>query len=130
MRVVEVASHKGLQQTSGRGFWRESGRHGTLFSSKTDLPSQTKMEASGEGNFFVSTNTSSSAPFQEERLGLGLYPGECKCKNSNGDARPIFLGLKFGQILFFLGGGVENWCYCFRLCKATARSTFSPAIAM
>ena len=26
------------------------------------------------GNFSVSMNTSSSAPFQEERLGLGLYP--------------------------------------------------------
>ena len=38
-----------------------------------DLPSQTKMEASGEGNFSVSMNTSSSAPFQEERLGVGLY---------------------------------------------------------
>ena len=37
-----------------------------------DLPSQTKMEASDEGNFSVSMNTSSSAPFQEERLGLGV----------------------------------------------------------
>ena len=26
------------------------------------------------GDFSVSMNTSSSAPFQEERLGLGLYP--------------------------------------------------------
>ena len=41
-------------------------------------------------------NTSSSAPFQEERLG-------CTCKNSKGDALPNFFGLKFGQIL--LGGG-------------------------
>ena len=71
-----------------------------------DLPSQMKMEASGEGNFSVSMNTSSSAPFQEERLGLGLYPEGCTCKNSNGDARQFLFGLKFGQILlFFLGGG-------------------------
>ena len=44
-------------------------------------------------NFSVSMNMSSSAPFQEERSGLGLYPpggGSCTCKNSDGDARPIF----------------------------------------
>ena len=40
-----------------------------------DLPRQTKMEASSEGNFSVSMNTSLSAPFQEEKLGLGLYLG-------------------------------------------------------
>ena len=28
-----------------------------------------------------------------------------------GMAHPIFLDLKFGQILFFSGGGVENWSY-------------------
>ena len=38
-----------------------------------DLPSQTKIEASCEGNFSASMNTCSSAPFQEERL--GLYTG-------------------------------------------------------
>ena len=41
-----------------------------------DLLSQTKMEASREGNFSVSMNTSLSAPFQEEELGLGFYPGD------------------------------------------------------
>ena len=99
MRVAEVASHKGLRPTNGRvsgekveGTWHFSRVH--LLTE--DLPSQTKMEASGEGNFSVSMNTSSSAPFQEERLGLGLYigggggGGGCTCKNSNGDAHQIF----------------------------------------
>ena len=61
------------------------------------------MEASGEGNSSLSMNTSSSAPFQEEKLGLGLYHGTCN--NSNGDAHPFCLGLKFRQILLFFWGG-------------------------
>ena len=67
------------------------------------------MEASVERNFSVSMNTSSSAPFQEERLGLCLYPGGrgVYMEKLNGDARPIFVGLKFGQILF-LGAGVSE----------------------
>ena len=31
--------------------------------------------------------------------------------DGSGIAFPILLGLKFGQVLFFLGRGVENWCY-------------------
>ena len=47
---------------------------------------------------------SSSAPFQEERLGQGLYPGGCNVTIQMG-MLVQFLGLKFGQILlFFLGG--------------------------
>ena len=66
------------------------------------------MEASGEGNFSVSMNAPSSAPFQKERLGLGFYPpprGGCTCESSNGDSRLNFFGLKPGQLKFlFLGG--------------------------
>ena len=55
-----------------------------------DLLSRTKMEASGEGNFSVSMNTSSSAPFQEERLGLGLYPRGVHVKIQMGMLVQIF----------------------------------------
>ena len=88
-------SHKGLRPTNGKvsgekveGTWQFSRVHFLT----EDLPSQTKMEASGEGNFSASMNTSSIAPFQEERLGLGLYTGGggCICKNSNGGAHQIF----------------------------------------
>ena len=73
-----------------------------------DLPSKTKMEkASGEGNFSVSMNTSSSAPFQVERLGLGLYPGGVHVKIQMG------MLVKCFRLELFLGGGggVENWRY-------------------
>ena len=78
------------------------------------------METSGEGNFSVSMNTSSSAPFQEERLGLGLYVGDCTCKNSNRDARPVFLGFKS----FFLGGSLENWRYVLGYVKLGLQEQF------
>ena len=60
------------------------------------------MEAAGERNFSVSMTTSSSAPFQEERLGLCLsYPGgggvHGKLKRG---CSSNFWGLKFWQILF------------------------------
>ena len=62
-----------------------------------------------------------SAPFQAERLGLARpLPGGVHSKIQTGMARPVLLGLKFGQILFFSGGGFENWRYFFRLHKATA----------
>ena len=48
------------------------------------------MEASGEGNFSVSMNTSSSAPFQEERQGLGLYPGGVHVKIQMGMLVQLF----------------------------------------
>ena len=71
---------------------------------------------------------SSSALFQEERLGVDLCPGGSTCKSSNGDGLSNFLGLKFGQILFFLGG-VENWRYFFRLHKAmTTAALFHPRL--
>ena len=60
-----------------------------------------------------------SAPFQGERLGLGLYPGVYM-----GMARPILLGLKFGQILFFLGRGVENWRYILGYIKLKPQQHF------
>ena len=85
------------------------------------------MEASGDGNFFVKYEHVFKSLFQEERLGLGLYPGTCK--NSNGNARPIFFGLKCGQILFFSGGvGVGGWCrklaLFLRLRKASSSAPF------
>ena len=70
-----------------RKLYRESRRHMTFF-----LSSFLDEKSSDEnGGIRRRVNTFSSAPFQEERLGLGLYPGEegCTCKNSKGDARPI-----------------------------------------
>ena len=79
LRVAEVvsckllvASHKGLRSTSGRRFWRESRRHVALF-----LSSFLEERSSDEnGGIRQRVNSSSSATFQEERLGLGLYLGE------------------------------------------------------
>ena len=75
------------------------------------------MEASGEGNFSVSMNTSSSAPFQEERLGLGIYPGGVHVKIQVGMFVQYFGFEIRAQSCFFSGGG---WRYLFRLRKATA----------
>ena len=50
-----------------------------------------------------------SAPFQGERLGLARpLPGGVHVKIQMGMAHPVLLGLKFGQILFFLAGGVRK----------------------
>ena len=47
-----------------------------------------------------------SAPFQGERLDLARpLPGGVHVKLQTGMALPVLLGLKFGQILFFLGRG-------------------------
>ena len=46
-------------------------------------------------------------PFQEEMLGLGLYPGEeagCTCKNSKGGCSSSFVSFKIWAIFFFGGG--------------------------
>ena len=75
------------------------------------------MEASGEGNFSVSMNTSSSAPFQEERL--GLYPGGVHVKIQMGMLVQIFRFEIWANPIVFQGS-VENWRYFFRLRKATA----------
>ena len=46
-----------------------------------------------------------SAPFQGERLGLARpLPEGVHVKIQTGMAHPVLLSLKFGQILFFLGG--------------------------
>ena len=46
------------------------------------------------------------APFQGEKLGLARpLPGGVHVKIQTGMAHPVLLGLKFGQILFFWGGG-------------------------
>ena len=84
-------------------------------------------------------NTSSSVPFQEKRLGLGLYPreeGAVHVKIQKG-MLVQFCVFEIWANLFFLlggggGGGVENWLYVLRLRKATATvlSNFSTAIAM
>ena len=89
-----------------------------------DLPSQTKMEASSEGNFSVSMNTSSSAPFREERLGLYTGGGGVHVKIQMGMLIK-FSGLKFGQILFsFLRGLVSKTGAVFGLRKSF-KCTFS-----
>ena len=50
-----------------------------------------------------------SAPFQGERLGLARpLPGGEHVKIQTGMTHPVLLGLKFGQILFFLGGGSKT----------------------
>ena len=41
----------------------------------------------------------------------GPLPRGVHVKIQTGMAHPVLLGLKFGQILFFLGGGFENWDY-------------------
>ena len=74
LQVTSSESQRTAVEVSGEkveGTWHFSRVH---FLTK-DLPRQTKMETSSEGNFSVSMNTSLSAPFQEERLGLGLYQG-------------------------------------------------------
>ena len=71
------------------------------------LLSQTKMEASGEGNFSVSMNTSSSAPFQEERQGLGLYPGGVHVKIQMLMLVQLFRFEIYANPVFFSGG---RWC--------------------
>ena len=73
------------------------------------LPSQTKMEASGEGNFSVSMNTSSRASFQEERLGLGLYTRECvHVKIQMGMLIKFFRFEIWANPVFFSGGLVSK----------------------
>ena len=79
-----------------------------------DLPSQTKMEASGEGNFSVSMNTSSSAPFQEESLGLytrGGGGGGVHVKIQMGMLVKFFRFEIWANPVFFWGVGAENWRY-------------------
>ena len=111
-----VASHKGCGQppveVSGEKvlcMWHISSRHATLLEFR---------------KLFWSMNTSSSPPFQEERLILGLYPGGVHVKIQRGMARPIFWvwtlsnPVFFAFCLFFFLGGVENWRYFFRLHKA------------
>ena len=143
LRVAEVAScelqvaycesQRTAVEVSGEeveGTWHFSRVHFLT----NDLRRQTKMEASSEGNFSVSMNTSLSAPFQEERLGLGLYPRRgVTCKNSNEDARPYFWVWNLGRSWFFLEGGCRKLALLFRLRKATARSyghrsTFHPRL--
>ena len=92
------------------------------------------LRSAGEGNFSVSMNTSLNAAFHKERLGLGLYlgAGGVHIKIQMGMLVQFFLGLKFGQILFFLGG-IENWHYFLghvKLWPHWHRSTFSPATAI
>ena len=51
-------------------------------------------------------------------LGSGKEPGGGTCQNFDRDARPIFLGLKFGQILFFRVG--KFFSYFSGFCKISA----------
>ena len=64
-----------------------------------------------EGNF----SGSMKCTFQRGKAGHRPLP--CQGEGGDGDAHLIYLGLKFGQILFFLG--VENWRF-FRLRKSMA----------
>ena len=107
LRVAEVASYKGPQSTSGRRFWRKSRRHVTLFLSSSFLDKRSSDE---NGGIRRRVNKSLSEPFQEERLGLGLYPGEegYTCKNSKGDVRPIFWVWNLGKSFLWAGGGCRK----------------------
>ena len=93
--------------------------------------SQTKMEASGEGNFSVSMNTSSSAPFQEERLGLGFYPrGVVHVKVQTGMLVQFFFVETWANpIFFFWGGGgwLSDTCAIFFL-DVTTGAIFHPRL--
>ena len=73
-----------------------------------DLPSQTKMEASGKGNFSVSVNTSSSAPFQEERLDLYTGEGGVHVKIQMGMLIKFFRFEIWANPVFFLGALVSK----------------------
>ena len=86
-----------------------------------NLPRQTKMEASSEGNFSVSMNTSLKCTFSIGKAGPRPLPGRGLHIKIQMRLLVHILGLKSGQIVFsFSGGGVENWRYFFRLRKATA----------
>ena len=65
-------------------------------------------------------NTSSSAPFQEERLDLGIYPGGVHVKIQIRDGSSNFFGFGIWANPVFFWEDVENWRYFFRLHKATA----------
>ena len=56
--------------------------------------------------------SSSSAPFQEERLGLGLYAGGCTCKNSNGDGSSNFFGFEIWANSVFSRGVSKTGVIC------------------
>ena len=59
--------------------------------------------------------------FSRRKAGPRPLPGDVHVKIQMGMARPILLGLKFGQILFFFwGGGYRKLALFFRLHKATA----------
>ena len=80
------------------------------------------MEASGEGNFSVSMNTSSSAPFQEERL--GLYPEGVHVKIQ------MRMLVKFSRFeiwanpIFFQRGGCRKLALFFGYVKASSSAPF------
>ena len=77
-----------------------------------DLPSQTKMEASGEGNFSVSVNTSSSAPFKRKGWAFTPGGGGVHVKIQMGMLIKLFWFEIWANPVFFSGGvGVENWRY-------------------
>ena len=61
-------------------------------------------------------------PFHPEQeindFGYKLRPRGGTCQNFDRDARPIFLGLKFGQILFFWVG--RFFSYFSGFCKISA----------
>ena len=74
-----------------------------------DVPSQTKMEASGEENFSVSMSTSSCAPFQEEKLGLGLHSGDVHVTIQMRMLVHFFgFEIKANPVVFLGGGGVSK----------------------
>ena len=72
------------------------------------------IPASSESRFIHAVNKASS-----ERDGDGdSNPRGGTCQNFDRDARPIFLGLKFGQILFFWVGNFFSYFSGFRKISA------------
>ena len=95
-------------------FWRESRRHVTLF---LELISARKIfqvrRKWRHGNFSVTMNTSSSAPFQEERLVCAFTPWE-------GGGGVVHVKIQTGMLVQFFGFEIwanpflrdlGNWCF-------------------
>ena len=93
---------------------------GTITGGKNELQGTVMAYTSVNGSSFYKTNlrlTHLKRPNAFKTL-IGLSPRGDTCQNLDRDARPIFLGLKFGQILFFWVG--KFFSYFSGFCKISA----------